>query len=145
LEQTAPLEIGLPVIDLDLMLDFYTSVLACAETRRSDIAAELSRGLTTAEGGYVNVWLKTPGGEVVKLMRPTPPPARSSSSAFLAERTGVAYLTFYCSNLAEVLAKAEARGAVLRSDRGLISGEIGIKLCFFEDPEGNVIELVETL
>ena len=42
-----------------------------------------------------------------------------------------------------MLAAAEERGATVRSDRALLSGDIGIKMVFFEDPEGNVIELVE--
>lgn len=145
MQQTAALEVGIPVIDLELMLAFYCEVLSCAELRRSDIAPELSRGLTTSAEGYVNVWLQTPNGEVIKLMHPSVLPARAPGTKFLTEKTGVAYLTFYCSDLADVLAKAEERGAVLRSDRNLLSGDIGIKLCFFEDPEGNVIELVETL
>ncbi len=145
MQQTAALEVGIPVIDLDLMQTFYCDVLSCTELRRADIAPELSRGLTTSPEGYVNVWLQTPYGEVIKLMHPTVLPTRASATDFLTERTGVAYLTFYCSDLASVLDKAEARGAVLRSDRNLTSGDIGIKLCFFEDPEGNVVELVETL
>ena len=145
MKQTQPLEVGLPVIDLERMLAFYCDVLSCQEVRRADIPAELSRGLTTSPDGYINVWLQTPNGEVIKLMRPPAAPQRSGPVVSLSDQTGIAYLTFYCSDLAAVLAVAEQQGAVLRSDRELISGSIGIKLCFFEDPEGNVIELVETL
>jgi catechol 2,3-dioxygenase-like lactoylglutathione lyase family enzyme len=42
-----------------------------------------------------------------------------------------------------VLASAEAAGAKLRSDRGLLAESRPVRLCFFADPEGNVIELVE--
>ena len=145
MQQTQPMEVGLPVLDLEVMLAFYCDVLGCEEVRRADIAPELSKGLTTSAEGYVNVWLKTPHGEVIKLMHPTVPTNRAPRVDFLTERTGIAYLTFYCSNLDETLAKAEANGAVLRSDRGLTGGEIGVKLCFFDDPEGNVIELVEVM
>ena len=41
------------------------------------------------------------------------------------------------------LAAAEAKGAVLRSDRSLIAEGEPLRLCFFADPEGNIIELVE--
>ena len=34
MKQTSPLEVGIPVIDFDLMYDFYTNVLSCTETRR---------------------------------------------------------------------------------------------------------------
>ena len=145
MKQIAPLEVGIPVIDLELMHAFYCAVLGCEEVRRAEIDKALSRGLTTSANGYLNVWLKTPNGEIIKLMHPTVPTNRSPRVDYLTERTGIAYLTFYCSDLDDVLARAEAHGAVLRSARSLAKGEIGIKLCFFDDPEGNVIELVEPL
>lgn len=144
MKQTSTIEIGLPVIDLDRMLAFYTTVLSCTEQRRADIPAALSHGLTAGPDGYLNVWLQTPGGEVIKLMRPPTAPMAQSPSTALSERTGFAYLTFYCEAIEQVLALAEQHGARLRSDRGLLDGSVGVKLCFFEDPEGNVIELVET-
>ena len=143
MKQIAAMEVGIPVLDLEKMHAFYCDVLGCEEVRRADIAPELSRGLTTSAEGYVNVWLKTPFGEVIKLMHPTVPTSRAPRVEYLTERTGVAYLTFYCEKLEETLAKAEASGATLRSDRELTGGAIGVKLCFFDDPEGNVIELVE--
>jgi catechol 2,3-dioxygenase-like lactoylglutathione lyase family enzyme len=143
MQQIAPIEVGLPVIDLDRMHDFYCTVLGCTEVRRADIPATLSNPLTAGMDGYVNVWLRTPGGEVIKLMRPPAAPRRTASRAALSERTGFAYLTFYCQAIDTVLAAAERHGAVLRSARSLLDGTIGVKLAFFEDPEGNVIELVE--
>ena len=143
MQQISPMEVGLPVLDLERMLAFYTQVLGCREVRRADIAPQLSRGLTTSAAGYVNVWLETPNGEVIKLMHPSVPAEQAPRVEYLTERTGIAYLTFYCSQLDEVLALAQRHGAHLRSDRQLTGGEIGVKLCFFDDPEGNVIELVE--
>ena len=64
------MECGIPVTDLDAMLDFYCSVLGCKESRRADIPAQLSNQLAVAPDGYVNVWLETPGGEIIKLMQP---------------------------------------------------------------------------
>ena len=143
MNQIAPMEIGLPVIDLVRMLEFYVEVLSCSEVRRADIPAELSSALRAGAAGYVNVWLRTPNGEVIKLMSPTPAPARTASPRFSADRTGFAYVTFYCRDLEAVLDKALHLGGVLRSDRSMLSGAIGLKLAFFEDPEGNVIELVQ--
>jgi catechol 2,3-dioxygenase-like lactoylglutathione lyase family enzyme len=143
MEQIAPIEAGIVVADLERMLRFYVDVLSCSEVRRADIPAELSRAIRVATDGYVNVWLKTPNGEIIKLVGPLVPPTRHSAAAFSAERTGIAYLTFYCRDLEGVLETALAQGAVLRSDPSTRSGSIGLKLVFFEDPEGNVIELVE--
>ena len=143
MQQTSPLEVGIPVIDMERMLAFYGSVLSCEKVRRADIPAALSQGLTAAADGYLNVWLRTPGGEVIKLMRPPKAPRLRPPSTALSEITGIAYLTFYCTDIEQTLALAEQQGARLRSDRGLLDGSAGVKLCFFEDPEGNVIELVE--
>jgi len=143
MQQIAPIEVGLPVIDLDNMLSFYRDVLSCEEVRRADISADLSNAIKTSAAGYINVWLRTPNGEVIKLVSPPQAPQRAERLEQSSERTGFAYLTFYCSDLEDVLAAAEARGAEVRSDRALLSGDIGLKMVFFEDPEGNVIELVE--
>jgi catechol 2,3-dioxygenase-like lactoylglutathione lyase family enzyme len=143
MDQIAPLEVGIAVADLDRMLAFYAGVLSCTEVRRADIPASLTAALTSSRDGYVNVWLQAPGGEVVKLFRPPAAPARDAARPFLADRTGLAFLTFYCRDIETVLATAEEHGAVLRSDRALLGGAVGVKLAFFDDPEGNVIELVE--
>lgn len=142
MDQVAPMEVGLSVIDAVLMHEFYTEVLGCVELRRADIPAGLSDRLTLADDGYLCIWLKTPNGEVIKLMNPLRSPDRTDRSGHLTASTGFAFLTFYVNDLAGVLATAEAHGAELRSDRALTVAS-GTKLCFFADPEGNVIELVE--
>ena len=144
MKQTASLEVGIGVIDFERMYAFYTEVLGCRENRRADIPGELSSQLTLAADGYLCVWLETPGGEVIKLMSPSTPPEPQRPPDYLTARTGIAFLTFYCENLETVLAAAEDNGAVLRSGRALASGDGPLKLCFFSDPEGNIIELVET-
>ena len=145
MQQTAAMEVGIGVVDLDRMLEFYTEALGCRETRRADIPAALSSGLGLAPDGYLCVWLETPFGEVIKLMRPPEAPTRREPAAHLTSETGIAYLTFYVDDVASVLAAAEAGGAALRSERALIEGAPGmpVKLGFLSDPEGNVIELVE--
>ena len=143
MEQIAPLEVGIAVLDLDRMLGFYATVLSCTEVRRADIPASLTAALTSSRDGYVNVWLKAPGGEGVKFFRPPTTPEPNGGRAYLADRAGIAFLTFYCRDIEGVLAAAEAHGAVLRSERSLLDGSVGVKLAFFDDPEGNVIALVE--
>lgn len=145
MKQTAPLEAGICVADLERMLAFYERALGCREVRRAEIPAALSQSIALAANGYTCVWLKTPGGETIKLMHPTSAPAANGAPALLTERRGIAYLTFYCDAIADVLAAAGAAGATLRSDRALLAAGRPVRLCFFADPEGNVIELVEPL
>ena len=143
MKQTTPIEIGITVGDLPRMLTFYETVLGCRETRRSEIDAGLSAALALAPNGYLCVWLETPLGERIKLMSAPETPRESSPESFTTAQRGMGYLTFYCSDLQTTLAAAEAHGARLRSDRALAEGDAPVRLCFFEDPEGNVIELVE--
>jgi catechol 2,3-dioxygenase-like lactoylglutathione lyase family enzyme len=149
MEQTAALEVGLAVLDLERMLGFYADVLGCEEMRRAEIPAALSDALRLADSGYLCVWLRTPGGEVIKLMSPPAPPEVATRPEYLTRVTGYAYLTFYVGDLAAVLTRAERLGGTLRSDRTLTTDApargLGVKLAFFEDPEGNVVELVEAL
>ncbi len=142
MQQTSPMEVGMTVIDIAKMHAFYTGVLGCKEVRRAEIPAPLSRALTLAADGYLCVWLETPGGEVIKLMSPPSAVLSEMPPEFLTGRAGIAYLTFYCEDLQDVLQKAEAAGALLRSDRSLTDSSQPLMLCFFSDPEGNIIELV---
>jgi catechol 2,3-dioxygenase-like lactoylglutathione lyase family enzyme len=144
MKQTAAIETGICVTDLERMLSFYNAVLSCEEVRRSPIPVELSEQLTLAPDGYLCVWLQTPYGERIKLMSAPQAPQVVDPARYLTDRSGIAYLTFYCSDLSEVLAAAEAAGATLMSDRALVAPEAPLRLCFFRDPEGNVIELVQS-
>ncbi|MCP5182041.1 MAG: VOC family protein [Pseudomonadales bacterium] len=143
MQQTAAIEAGICVRDLDRMHRFYTTALGCEEVRRADIPKELSAALGVAAEGYECVWLKTPMNERIKLMHPALTPDTPAAPGMLTERTGLHYLTFYCSDLDACLAAAQAQGATLISARALIAPDRPLKLCFFRDPEGNVIELVE--
>ena len=142
MKQTAAIETGICVTDLERMLAFYTGVLSCEEVRRAPIPPALSEQLTLAPDGYLCVWLQTPFGERIKLMSASKPPEIVEAAKYLTDRSGIAYLTFYCSDLSEVLAAAEAEGATLMSDRALVAPDAPLRLCFFTDPEGNFIELV---
>jgi len=143
LKQTAPLEIGLPVIDLPKMVDFYTRVFGCEEERRADIPAELSRAIGVAEDGYENVWLRFPGGEIVKLVRPKTAPVQAPAKAFSAATTGLAYFTLYCEDIDAAIADAVAQGAKLVSESKLAEATNPVRLAFLQDPEGNVFEFVQ--
>ena len=143
MKQTAPLEIGLPVIDLERMVAFYCNVFSCEEVRRADIPAELSQKIGVAEHGYVNVWLRFPGGEVVKLVRPPEPPRPAQRLEYASLETGIKYFTLYCDDIETAIATAETEGATLVSDRVLAGSSAGVRLAFLADPEGNVFEFVQ--
>ena len=143
MKQTSALEIGIPVIDLERMVEFYTEVFSCTEERRAEIPAELSAAIGVHPQGYVNVWLKLPGGEVIKLVNPPSPPASAERPAFAAQRTGIAYFTLYCDDISGAISRARDRGARLESDPELARRAEGVRLAFLTDPEGNLFEFVQ--
>ena len=79
----------------------------------------------------------------VTLLEVTPPAGRRPQEHLPRPSARVAAQPLPDRDLEGVLAKARAAGAIVRSDDSSRSGAIGVKLAFFEDPEGNVLELVE--
>lgn len=142
MKQIAPLELGIPVVDLEMMIDFYTAVFGCEEVRRADIPAQLSSDIAVHPKGYVNVWLKLPGGEVIKLVAPPEPPLIAPAEEFTGSKTGIAYFTLYCDDISEGIRRAREKGGVVISKEELATGD-ALKLAFLRDPEGNVFELVQ--
>ena len=144
MQQSAPIEIAITVSDVVAMGKFYEASFGCTEERRTEIPPDLSAPLGIAQQGYLCVWLVTPNNERIKLMAPNLTPKPQAVEDFFSARTGLAFLTFYCRDLGPTLAKAEANGAVLRSAPELAAEDQPMKICFMQDPEGNIVELVET-
>jgi len=144
MQQSAPLEVGITVSNVDTMCHFYQQVFGCVEARRTEIPADLSASLGIAQQGYLCVWLTTPNDERIKLLAPTITPHQNAVDDFYTARTGLAFLTFYCQDLNPTLALALAEGATLRSAPELAAQQQEMKICFMQDPEGNIVELVET-
>ena len=99
MQQSAPIEVGITVNDIQTMTAFYQQVFNCTEDHRADIPASLSSSLGIAKRGYLCVWLTTPNNERIKLMAPPAPPKPEPDDDFFTTRCGFAYLTFYCRDL----------------------------------------------
>ncbi|WP_322760934.1 VOC family protein [Frankia sp. Cr2] len=140
---TQALEVGIVVADLAGMVRFYTEALGCSEVHRSDVPAELNAQLGLG-GATTVVWLRTPWGERIKLVRPAADTAAVTPAVPIATRRGLAYLTLYVTDAAEVAERMRHGGASPRSDPALVEAS-GRRIAFWADPEGNVIELVEDL
>lgn len=140
-----PFELGLCVADLDRMVTFYVEVLGCHETGRATLPAASTGPIGLGRGDVEIVWLQTPWGERIKLLRPasTPAPIDVPAVPDLTARTGVAYLTFCVDDLEACTARAEALGAPPLTERYVTDNRRGQRISFFRDPEGTVIELVE--
>jgi len=138
----APLEVGICVNDLPRMLAFYTEGLGCEVKARSVVAPAITEPLGQGPDGFEVVWLQTPWGERIKLIRPPGALEAHSEPPHLSTHTGIAYLTFYVSGIGDTLSRLVALGArVLTTPSPLELGRTSI--VFFRDPEGNALELVE--
>lgn len=141
MEMLAPLEIGIAVRDLPRMTEFYVHVLGF--TRISEIAVppEKARLNRLSDSGCTVVRLQTPYGERLKLLA-APATHPAVRERWLLARAGLAYLTFIIRDVDAWCARLRAHAVALASPAP-VENRPGLRVLFFEDPEGNALELVE--
>jgi len=136
-----PLEVGLVVADLERSTSLYIEVFGCTPVRNSDVPADIN--LPAGLGGPTTVvWLQTPSGERLKLIRPDALPDNAVPITPLTQQRGLAYLTFYVADIEPVAEQLRARGAEPISAPVLVEAR-GKRISFWTDPEGTVLELVD--
>lgn len=138
---TQPFEVGVVVRDLEVMESFYGEVLGCVPVHRSRIPQAIA-GPAGLGGQLLVVWLEVPSGGRIKLIHPRVSAASFPSVVPLAERCGLAYLTFHVDNIAPLVAVLPTAGARPLSSPVLVSAR-GRRISFWADPEGNAMELVD--
>ncbi|WP_239333785.1 VOC family protein [Frankia sp. CiP3] len=143
LVMTRPLEVGIVVDDLVGMVRFYREALGCTEAHRSDVPAELNAKLGLGAAATV-VWLRTPWGERIKLLRPATGAGPLAPAVPPTARRGLSYLTLYAADAVGAAERMRRGGASPLSEPELVEAS-GRLIAFWADPEGNVIELVEDL
>ncbi|MGW0841707.1 VOC family protein [Streptomyces sp. NPDC002787] len=139
---TRPFEVGVVVRDLELMERFYRDVIGCRAERRSRVPESVG-GPAGLGGEVAVVWLRVPSGGCVKLILPRSASVSVSAAPMPAGRPGLSYLTFHFDDLDPVLAALSAAGARPVSDPVVVRTR-GRRISFWADPEGNVVELVDT-
>jgi lactoylglutathione lyase len=137
----APLEIGIAVRDLARMTKFYAEVLGCTLVSEVNVPADKSRLNGLSPDGCTVVRLQTPYGERIKLLA-APSTTLSERERWLLARAGLAYLTLIIEGIDAWCARLKAQGVALASERP-VENRPGLRVLFFQDPEGNVLELVE--
>ncbi|MGY1495340.1 VOC family protein [Streptomyces sp. QTS52] len=144
---TLPFEVGVVVRDVPLMERFYCDVIGCRVERRSRVPESVG-GPAGLGGELLVVWLRVPSGGCVKLILPRSDqgsvPVSAHAPPLLAGRPGLAYLTFHLDDLDPVVAALAAAGARPLSDPVVVLAR-GRRISFWADPEGNAVELVDTL
>lgn len=142
LAMAAPLELGFCVADLERGLRFWRDALGLAFVSEIRTTDESAIGSGFARSGYRVVRLQLPTGERVKLFEPdrfdrSGAPPRDVPLG----RVGFAFLTLIVTNLTATLGSLEAQGYPPR--RARFELRPGVHVALVDDPDGNVVELVE--
>lgn len=140
----SPLEIGVAVMDLDKMVEFYCGTLGLEYVNEHRVPADLGQDATMSPSGYRIVRLQLNTGERLKLATPLDdadlePVGRDAS---VLGRSGLAFLTFIVEDLqATIDGLRDSEATVTTPDKLEIRD--GVFLAFALDPEGNQLEFVE--
>ena len=141
MKMQAPLEIGIAVRDLHGMTKFYADVLGFKQVSEVNVPPEKSRLNQLSPDGCTVVRLQTSYGERIKLLA-APSTGAATHERWLLARSGLAYITLIVEGIDVACARLESKGVKLASDAPVVI-RAGLRVLFFQDPEGNVLELVE--
>jgi catechol 2,3-dioxygenase-like lactoylglutathione lyase family enzyme len=89
------------------------------------------------------VWLQVPSGGRIKLIHPQAAAGPLPVAGPLTARRGLAYVTFHLDDMDPVVAALPSAGARPLS-RPVVVEARGRRISFWADPEGNVVELVDS-
>ena len=140
--QAAPLEVGLTVRDLEASLAFYRDALGFAEVSRIVNPAESGRESGISMGGYTVVRLQLPRGERLKLFAPDQGAADLPRGETPLSRVGLAFVTLIVEDLPGLLERLGQRSIRARRRRP-VELRPGVLVALVDDPDLNVVELVE--
>jgi len=143
LKLVAPLEVGIAVEDLDLMLSFYRDVLGLKYVSLYQVPPERADEATMSASGYRIIRLQTDTGERIKLAQPGSPPPKPQNDDEVLSTRGLAFLTFIVDDLRAMISRLEERGVPVRTGPDMVEVRDGVYLAFAQDPEGNLLEFVE--
>jgi lactoylglutathione lyase len=141
-DMVAPLELGLCVDDLERSIAFYRDFLGFTFVSSIETSAEAAIASGFANDGYTVVRLQLPTGERLKLFKPGGilDPARARARPL--SRVGFAYLTLIVADITVLMARLAAKGFPARSLTPYRLRD-NVLVALIDDPDGNVVELVE--
>ena len=144
--------VNLVVADLDAMTAFYRDVLGLAVTKRVTISgAWIGRTVGLGEVNADVVYLDFPlGGPRIELIRYNRPTVPRPPGVELPNAPGIRHLAFRIDDIHAAAARLQRAGVKLFSDVQTVpdsqvtyAGGVRKRLVYFQDPEGNLLELCE--
>lgn len=143
--------VNIVVTDLDRMADFYTRLLGMKITKRVSISGpwiDLTVGLRNVRADVI--YMDLPSGPRIELIRYNRPSHERLDGLGESNVPGLRHLAFKVSNIDSIVASLKREGIHFFSDVQLVpdsqvtySGGVRKYLAYFQDPEGNLLELCE--
>lgn len=145
IDMIVPLEVGIACRDLPKLRAFYQDVMGFQFVSEIVVPAAKAAPSALSADGYTVVRLQTPYGERVKLLAPNTPaaPAAAMPGKYILDRASASYLTFIVGDIDAAIAMLLQAGSRFLTGAERVEARPGVYLAFCEDPEGNVLELVE--
>ena len=131
------IDLGIIVKDLDVAAKFYSETLGLPEVRDVQITADVAKQAGCATGAFRFKAFRA--GEVqLKIAQAEADPPRGTGKVDAA--TGVRYFTFSVESVEEAFNSLKAAGAPMQGEiTEVVPGRF---ICFFSDPDGNMLECV---
>ena len=143
--------VNLVVQDLEAMTIFYAEVLGLKITKRVTISGEwIGRTVGLGEVNADVVYLDFPAGPRIELIRYNRPAMHRPPNVDLPNAPGIRHLAFRIDDIDTTAARLNLAGVKLFSDVQTVpdtqvtyAGGVRKRLVYFQDPEGNLLELCE--
>jgi len=143
--------VNIVVSDLEKMVHFYCSLLGLKETKRVTISGDwvaATVGLTDVHADVV--YLELPAGPRIELIRYNTPTMDRPAGVDRPHAPGLRHLAFTVSDIEALVAKLRERGVRFFSEVQTVpsaqvtyANDVRKRLVYFQDPEGNLLELCE--
>ena len=143
--------LNIVVTNLDLMTRFYTEVLGLKETKRVTITGDWvakTVGLTDVHADVV--YLDFTSGARIELIRYNRPPLDRPANIDRPNAPGFRHIAFKIDDIDGLVAKLKSAGVrffaeiqTVPDSQVTYAGGIRKRLVYFQDPEGNLLELCE--
>ena len=143
--------VNIVVQDLEAMVRFYVEVLGLKQTKRVTISGEWVSSVVGLKGVQADVvYLDLPEGPRIELIRYHHPRELRPSGIDKANAPGLRHLALAVDDIDAIVRRLDASGvkflsAVNKVPETQVTYASGIRkrLVYFQDPEGNLLELCE--
>jgi catechol 2,3-dioxygenase-like lactoylglutathione lyase family enzyme len=136
--------LGICVSDLERSLAFYRDALGFAVESELSVDGEPSETLLRLRPVRLRAVYLVRDGVRIELLHYASPGHAGDGSPRAMNQLGLTHLSFRVEDLAATAAKVEAHGARVLRDTLIDNPQLRAKAMFATDPDGTLIELVET-